>query len=211
MKGWFGKSEQHSLTSRGISVRQMKDIYNFPEVIDYHNPEEMFVAFWIASLKNDFSRFDFDKAFAEIMDVIEMYGEQIFQERHDLNTQQDVLDHSTYGNYENRKEVEELVKEIGLKKYLDEYANKDEYDEEYGSKYLNPDYDDTHIMSRDIEFAEEIISLKKELSEPMTLKDKIILMDNFIDYQHSTGSIWDEFNVDELREEFDRKYKMVDR
>jgi len=206
-KGWYGNRYGHSLASRGISVKQIKEIYEFPEVIDYSNPEEMIVAFWLASLNNDFSNFDFKKAFDRACAEVEFYGDQIFQVRKDLNSYQDVIDHAKYGNHEDRKDVESIVKEIGLEKYMKEDADKDEYDEKYGTKFLNPDYDDYEIMNRDVEFAEYMIWLKKEIENPMTLQDKISLMDSLIYMQHTTGSIWDDFDVEELREEFEKKYE----
>ena len=62
-KGWYGNLQKHSLASRGISTKDIKDIIQFTEVIDYSNSSEIIIGFWVSNIKNDYSKFNFDKAF----------------------------------------------------------------------------------------------------------------------------------------------------
>jgi len=78
MKGWYGNPHKHSLASRGISTKSMKDVIQFPEIVNYRDSEEVITAFWSASIKNDFSNFDFEKAFKllreEMLEYVGNYG-----------------------------------------------------------------------------------------------------------------------------------------
>lgn len=84
MKGWYGKSQQHGLASRGISSKTIKDVIQFPEVLDYNSSSEIIVGFWISSIKHDFSKFDFDKAFKtfeeQLTNYIQMASDGITEE-----------------------------------------------------------------------------------------------------------------------------------
>ena len=77
MKGWYGHRHKHSLASRGILTKDMKDIIQYPEVVNYNDLEEVIIAFWLANIKNDYSNFDFDKAFKNIKEELIQYIEQV--------------------------------------------------------------------------------------------------------------------------------------
>ena len=77
--GWRRHSREHSLAAHGISLRrrvrkprlleadgvsEMRDRIRFPEMsVDYHNPEEVFTAFWVANKTGDYSNFDFESGY----------------------------------------------------------------------------------------------------------------------------------------------------
>jgi len=72
-RGWPNHSREHALAARGIRCRaggMVEDRVRFPESSvsrDYESRreyiQELMVAFWVASLDNDFSRFDFQQWF----------------------------------------------------------------------------------------------------------------------------------------------------
>lgn len=83
-KGWYGNSYKHNLASRGISTKDIKDVIQYPEVIDYSNASEIIVGFWSTNISNDYSKFDFDKAFVvlnnQLTDYIRMASEYTEEE-----------------------------------------------------------------------------------------------------------------------------------
>jgi len=73
MKGWYGNKQQHCLASMGIRTKEIKDIIQYPDIINYLSSEEIIIGFWNASVNNDFSRFNFDKAFENLEDEMTDY------------------------------------------------------------------------------------------------------------------------------------------
>jgi len=72
---------------------------------------------------------------------------------------------------------------------------------------------DCDLMWRDYTISKLHLELK---NPPERLDKKIRLMDELIHFEHATGSIWEdesgeEFDVDEMREEFDEEYGGVKR
>lgn len=108
MKGWYGNKQAHSLASRGIRIKDIKDIIKFPEVIDYLNPEEIIVGFWIANIKNDYSNFNFDKAFDNAECMLQYQAEMVFDDYPDI-TPEDVV-----YCYENNIEMKSIYGEYGI-------------------------------------------------------------------------------------------------
>jgi len=210
-KGWYGNSYGHYLASKGISVKQLKDIHHFPETIDYEDPEEFISAFWIASLKNDFSDFDFKKVFqitrSELYSRMNRYAYLSFEDFiNDYNVPFNVLELAgryidEYDWFE-EKYVDEYDKQnVSVEMTLDVYnlANKERKESWAG---IDPIYD-------------KLFEVYNEMEElPVTLQDKIILMDKLVDLQHHRGSIWTEneyhefIDIDDLREDFEKKFKL---
>lgn len=212
MKGWYGNRYGHSLASRGISVRQIKDIYNFPEVIDYEDPEEFIVAFWIASLKNDFSEYNFDKVFRYTQGILtermNRYGYLSFEEFYmDFNADFNIMpladDYCEVYDWFGKKHENDCLKQnVTYEMAIDVYniLNKDREESLAG---IDPTYD-------------KLFEIYNEMEElPTNLRDKIIFMDKIIDIQHHRGSIWednefyDPLDVEELRNKFERDYRMI--
>lgn len=214
MRGWHGNSYAHSLASKGISVRQLKDISNFPETIDYDDPEEFISAFWIASLKNNFSNFDFDKVFRitiqELHSRMNRYGYLSFEDfYHDYNAEFNALELAEYYytdldfKWFSDKYRDDILKQrVTYEMFLDVYdiVNKDRGESLAG---LDPTYD-------------KLFKIYKEMKElPTNLTDKIILMDKLIDLQHHRGSIWEDneyfhaIDIEKLRNEFETNLRSV--
>lgn len=108
MRGWYGNKQKHSLASRGISTKDMKDIIQYPKVIDYNNDSEFIVGFWIANIKNDYSKFDFDKAFDKTETMLQYQAEIVFDDYPDI-TFEDVV-----YCYENNIEMKTVFGEYGI-------------------------------------------------------------------------------------------------
>lgn len=216
MKGWFGDKFKHSLASKGISARQIKDIYNFPTTINYDDPEEFISAFWIASLKNDFSDFDFEKIFDFTKEVLKprlnRYGYLSFEEFYN--------DPESYGNINVIAEEYIDEKDWFREKYSEAFYNgffSDELHKEYAKDVYN-----TINVERSLSLAgldpeyDKLFKTYKELeNSPNTLREKIILMDKLVDLQHHRYSIWmdkyydDYLDIEKLRDEFEKKYRLI--
>lgn len=74
MKGWYGNSHKHSLASKGIKTKYTS---NGIRNIDYSNPKEIFFGFWKANIDNNYSYFDFDRAFDIGSEQVEMWLGQV--------------------------------------------------------------------------------------------------------------------------------------
>jgi len=137
MKGWYGNRYGHSLASCGIKtkgkllsweegfdwlsdmydweIKMYKDIYCFPEVINYNNSEEIVIGFWFSSLKNDFSKFDFEKAFSNLYQDVKNYAQfnidciYGFSNPEKEKPSLDFL-YSLYNN--NKKEYNNMIREV---------------------------------------------------------------------------------------------------
>lgn len=210
MKGWHGNSYAHYLASKGISVRQIKDIHNFPDYTNYNDPEEFIVAFWLASIKNDFSDFDFDEVFRYTKDVLKKhmnrYGYLSFEEFYNDYNYDNVLmlaEDYIYSyewfaekhedTYYKNKVTREMAKDIY------DMLNNDREESWAG---VDPTYD-------------KLFEVYKELqNNPKILRGKIILMDKLVDLQHHRASIWVDNNkiwvdVEKLRNEFETNLRRV--
>ena len=182
---WKGESRRHSLARKGIKTA--RNPMQSMGKINYKNPKSLFFAFWKANIENDYSNFDFDKAFKEGIKVAKFWGSQAHLDVWNLYTKQ-------YG-YDSIFEDPRL----------------DEWIEDREMTLREVIAEDHRIMNRDLEFADLIHRLQ---NPPLELKEKIYLMDELIHTTHVTGTIWmDEFNekidVEELREEFDQWYSGV--
>lgn len=98
-KGWYGNKHKHSLASRGITTKDIKDVIQYPEVIDYNNASEIIVGFWSANISNNYSKFDFDRAFLvlnnQLSDYIRMASDELTEnEIRELyyNDEEDLMD-----------------------------------------------------------------------------------------------------------------------
>lgn len=108
MKGWYGNTKKHSLASRGISTKDMKDIIQYPEVIEYKNASEIIVGFWISNINNDYSKFNFDKAFGviknQLNDYVNVFGidkevlEKIYDNEYDEDEIYDLQNEYGFGS-----------------------------------------------------------------------------------------------------------------
>jgi len=209
---WFGNRYGHSLASRGISVRQLKDIKHFPETINYDDPEEFISAFWIASLNNDFSDFDFEKVFEmtkeDVASRLNRYGYLSLEEF--INDPDVTL--NTGCLVENYFEEYEWFKEKHYDDFWDDNITDEMIKDTY--KVLNQDKGE-RWSGFDPEYDLLYKFYKENLVEfPIRLQDKIILMDKIIDLQHHRGSVWRDkdgrfLDIERMRNKFEEYYGMI--
>ncbi|MHA1285912.1 MAG: hypothetical protein ACTSPB_00785 [Candidatus Thorarchaeota archaeon] len=295
-QGWFNEREAHGLCARGIRVRpvkivppfvspfvaegKVKDVVLFPTMsIDYYDPEEVFTLFWVSSLKNDFSSFDFDKAFNELDNRFksklaehgyfgwdeylenqeEIFGSDLSIENFAIKTDMtsvtvdeiyEAIAKALKDSFDFQQDVENDVQMM-----VDD-MDKEELDEKYDELNLEgKDRDEDTLVTMwvdgrigDIESVEEEARMFFEESSPLpydmqvvvakfvsdkmwkrwgdtdeftnlvetyesmqsppsSLSEQIRLMDMVVDAVHVTGSLWDDIDVDKLRDEVERTYK----
>lgn len=222
MKGWFNNKYGHSLASRGISVKQLKDITYFPETIDYEDPEEFISAFWIASLKNDFSNYNFDKVFDYTNEILEnrlnRYGylsfDEFYTDENYWNIKYLAEDYIISYDWFAKNHEEDYYKNKVTRKMAKDIYDSINEDRDKSLAGLDPVYDKLFDIYKDIQ------------KQPTETIDKILLMDKMIDLQHHRGSIWvdeplpkisdidglkysDFLNIMELRNDFESKWSRV--
>lgn len=295
-KGWFNESEAHGLCARGIRVRpvkvvpplvspfvaegMVKDIITFPKVsIDYYDPEEVFTLFWVSSLRNDFSGFDFDKAFSELDDRFkcklaehgyfgwneylenqeELYGSDLSIENFAIETDMtSVTVDEIYGaiaeglkdDFDFQQDIENDVQmmiddldEEELEEKYDEFdlEGKDRDKDTLATMWVDDKIGDIESVEEEVrmwfeessplpydmqvvvakcvsdkmwkrwgdtdEFTNLVEMYERMQSPPSSLPEQIRLMDRVVDAVHVTGSLWDDIDVDKLRNEVERTYK----
>lgn len=179
MKGWYGNTHKHSLASRGISTREIKYFVDYPEVIDYSEIEEIIVGFWFASLKNDFSKFDFDLAFKNMNEILEKVasewgylGVEKWKEHVDYGI---IVDNLCYSDKDFCEKYDDMIYGDSSEKEMDIFVFNYSHDFEYFDKK---------------EYAIVGELYKETLNPPEKLQEKIILMDKLVNLTHDRGSIW---------------------
>ena len=229
-RGWHRESRRHALARRGIKTRclvakgMIKDIVEFPKgvEVDYRNPRHWMTLFWVSSLNNNFSNFDFDRVF----DI----SERVMYEKlraHALVSAEDTLNY--FRELEETGDVSYLlfVQSPMSRMWSTFMEKKDSLEKVVGeqdAQWLNenptkpmPEHmalklaNNIHETARDI-FAEEspyreMVETYKMLQDrPERLEDRVFLVDKIIDTYHVGGSIW-RFDVEAHRKQVENLYK----
>jgi len=225
-RGWPGESRRHALAARGISFRANAVFrpYRPTGPIDYGEPEEVFKAFWKASLEDDWSDFDFKKAFEE---ALPLFREELAQ--HGALGGEEFLRYAIDRYADNESTFTEIMASM---------PSTGEHPENEILELLEPDDslkliavledDDYDAIGRDLmiriadaatdviwdtfhtypEFRNMLKIYEVLQNPPSRLSEKIALYDSIIDTQHRSGSIWEYKSVDvtRLRREFQEQY-----
>jgi len=138
MKGWYKHPREHALAAKGISTKKrmeakgvVADLVKFPtEDIDYWDMQEVFTLFWVSSLSNNFSKFNFDKAFDFIENTIKQrlnehgaFGWDKYLEYIEELYGEDL----TIDNFVIKTQMTFLTKERLMEGMEDELAKSDDY------------------------------------------------------------------------------------
>lgn len=185
-KGWYGNSQKHSLASRGITTKIELNYYK-------NKGELVFFDFWKANIKNDYSVFDFESAYEFFRETLEdklaQFGQRGFDE---WNGQMDEY-------------AVEYMEEVLINQGI-------EPDDEYGDKWekqIYQFYEEDRKNGLKGEYVKEWNELLDKINNPpINHLEKILLMDRLIHMEHENGEI---FNIDSLRDEFDKWYTGVRR
>lgn len=202
MKGWYGNREKHSLASRGISTREISYFVEYPEVIDYDEVEEIIVGFWFGSLKNNYSKFDFDKAFKRLNKRLEelvsewgYLGVEMWKKHVEYDVIVDNLCEMNDNDF--CKKYDEMIFSDSSEKEMDKFV-----------------FENSHDMMATSYVYDIMAELYEDTSNPPNdLQGKIILMDRLVHATHDRGSIWygDEgygfIDIDMLRDKTEKVWE----
>ncbi len=170
------------------------------EELNYHEYDEVVKAFWKANIKQDYSNFDFIKAFESFESLI--YNK--IAEHGFLSLEVFEENQNEMYNYECLKELEQLTDYIqitqeDLKKVIIEYKYKINKEEFTTGNYSNLD----NLK----ECYDEIQKVKEGL---LNHKEMVFLFDKVIHIEHETGLIIEDyFKLDEHRKDFEKENKEV--
>ena len=181
MKGWYGSRQAHSLASRGISTREISYFVEYPEVIDYNEVEEIIIGFWFGSLKNDFSKFDFEKAFKKLNERLEelasdwgFLGAEMWKKHVAYDV---IVDDLCYMDKDFCKQYDKMIYDNLGEKEITEFVFNNVQNDYYDGE-STPQF---HVIKE---------LYKETLNPPRDVQEKIILMDRLVHATHDRGSIW---------------------
>ena len=211
MKGWYGNKHRHSLASRGISTREMRYIVEYTQTIDYNEPEEIIVGFWVSSLKNDYSNFDFDKAFSRLNKTLQERSAEwgyLGIEAWKKVVEYDVIvDNLCFEDEVFCTKYEELVNSDSSEKEMDKFV----FEYTHNLSVADSDMFEVGIYNNIFDL------YKQTLNPPRTLREKIILMDKLVNATHDRGSIWDGddgygfIDIPQLRKKVEKAWELENR
>ena len=168
--------------------------------INYYIPQEVVMKFWECNIKQDYKEFDFIKAFESFESLIyQKVAEHGFLTYEDYaQTQDEVYNYDSLEEFEATTDYIQITKE-DLKEALIKYKyerNKEEFSKPYYSNLQN--------------LKKVYDKIQKAKDGEMTQKENALLFDELIHTEHETGLIFeDEFNIEELRGEFEANLKLL--
>ena len=165
------------------------------ETLDYYDYEELIKAFWSANIKQDYSNFDFIKAFESLENPIyQKLSEHGFLTIEDFEESQDEI-----YNYDCLKELEQITDYIqitqeDLKKAIIEFKYKKNKEEFTTGMYSNLD---------ELKKIYDKIQIAK--TGEMERKEMVLLFDEVIHAEHETGEVLDlGESISSLKENFEK-------
>ena len=154
------------------------------------DPEDIIIDFWECSIRNDFSEFDWDEAFDSFW----------------FRLRRIMIEHGYLGLDEYKEYVTDMFGD--LEKSLPEWAGLNN-----GFVHLSKASIVDAILKSMIDAYKEanlhpdLIDLYERLSSRHVLseKEKVALFDACIHAEHCTGSVWEDVDIEELREELEER------
>jgi len=165
------------------------------ENLNYLDYEEVIKSFWEANIKQDYSGFDFIKAFESFENLIySKVAEHGLLNYEDFEiSQEDIYDYDCLKELEQTTDYIQITHE-DLKKAIIEYKYKRNNEE-----FNKPFYSNLQNLKK---IYDEIQKVK---NNTLTIKEMVFLFDKVIHTEHETGLIFEDyFNLEELREKFER-------
>lgn len=166
------------------------------EEINYYIPQEVITRFWDCNIKQNYSNFDFIKAF-------ESFESRIYQKvaEHGLlsyedfeQAQDEIYDYDCLEQLEQKTDYIQITKE-DLKEAINKYKferNKKEFEDYSSLQDLKKVYD----------------KIQQAKCGELSQKENVLLFDEVMHTEHETGLIFeDDFNIEELRAEFEKGLK----
>jgi len=206
-KGWPGESRRHAMAARGIPCRANAVFrpYRPTGPIDYtHGDEEWVMAFWKASIEDDWDEFNFEKVFALARQYMDMWRQHEIESIMDDNIERAYI-------YASDKAVDGVLPGVGP---IDIIFPVDDmyYDEDTESLQMA-------VAEMMVEEEEGLgrkprgwTKLREELNNPpKDIQGKIMLIDSIIHTQHWGGSLlkdkdWEDLEIGPLRQKFEKTY-----
>lgn len=164
--------------------------------INYYDDEEVIKAFWTCNIKQDYEGFDFIQAFTNFEGLIyRKLSEHGILEYDDYKEcEEELFDYSCLEQFEQCTDYIQITKEDlieAITKYKYE-KNKDTFAEGYASlSSLKDIYD----------------KIQTAKCGGLSRKENVFLFDEVIHAEHETGLIFDDLEIEKLREEFEKGVK----
>ncbi len=164
--------------------------------LNYYDDEEVIKAFWSANIKQDYTDFDFIKAFEEFENPI--YRKLAEHGLIDLDAykeqEQEIYDYSCLDDLGTETNYISISGEDLMGAIL-----------EYKFNRMREAFKDYSAFDTLTEIYNKI---QKAKNGETCLKEMVFLFDEVIHAQHETGNIFDDLEIEKLREEFEENLKI---